>query len=92
MGRNKYIYVLAKSSMVIHSGLKGGTWESAKENLKNRPFYKKEWNSKLLAVGGIELLVLNDIEYLLDYNKKEPAINESIEEKILKLINGKKWQ
>lgn len=41
-------------------------------------------------MGGIELLVLNDIEYLLDYNKKEPAINESIEEKILKLINGKK--
>jgi hypothetical protein len=34
MGRNKYIYVLAKSSVVIHSGLKGGTWESAKENLK----------------------------------------------------------
>lgn len=34
MGRNKYIYVLAKSSVVIHSGLKGGTWEGAKENLK----------------------------------------------------------
>jgi hypothetical protein len=35
MGRNKYIYVLAKSSVVTYSGLKDGTWEGAKENLKN---------------------------------------------------------
>lgn len=84
--------------MVIHSGLKGGTWEGAKENLKNKwtdLFVKKNddamaENSKLLAMGGIELPDLNDIEYLLDYKKKEPAINEPTEEKILKLINGKK--
>lgn len=47
-------------------------------------------NSKLLAMGGIELPNLNDIEYLLDYKNKEPAIDEPREEKILKLINGKK--
>ena len=64
MGRNKYIYVLAKSSVVIHSGLKGGTWGGAKENLKNNwtdLFVKKNndamaGNSKLLAMGGIELV------------------------------------
>ena len=100
MGRNKCIYVLAKSSVVIHSGLKSGTWEGAKENLKNNwtyLFVKKNddamaGNSKLLAMGGIELPNLNDIEYLLDYKNKEPAIDEPRKEKILKLINGKKWQ
>ncbi|WP_298062549.1 DNA-processing protein DprA [uncultured Campylobacter sp.] len=98
MGRNKYIYVLAKSSVVIHSGLKGGTWEGAKENLKNKwtdLFVKKNddamaGNSKLLAMGGIELPNLNDIEYLLDYKQKDLTTDETIEEKILKLINGKK--
>lgn len=39
---------------------------------------------------GLNLSNLNDIEYLLDYKNKEPAINEPREEKILKLINGKK--
>lgn len=32
-------------------------------------------------MGGIELPNLNDIEYILDYKEKEPAINESREEK-----------
>ena len=47
-------------------------------------------NSKLLAMGGIELPNLNDIEYLLDYKQKDLTTDETIEEKILKLINGKK--
>lgn len=34
MARNKYIYCLADSSLVIHSGKKGGTISGAKENLK----------------------------------------------------------
>jgi predicted Rossmann fold nucleotide-binding protein DprA/Smf involved in DNA uptake len=34
MARNKYIYCLADSSLVIHSGRKGGTLNGAEENLK----------------------------------------------------------
>lgn len=34
MGRNKYIYCLADSALVIHSGKKGGTLNGAEENLK----------------------------------------------------------
>ena len=41
-------------------------------------------------MGGIELPNLNDIEYLLDYKQKDLTTDETIEEKILKLINGKK--
>ncbi|WP_437887425.1 DNA-processing protein DprA [Phytobacter sp. V91] len=35
MARNKYIYCLAESALVIHSGTKGGTLNGAEENLKN---------------------------------------------------------
>jgi predicted Rossmann fold nucleotide-binding protein DprA/Smf involved in DNA uptake len=35
MARNKYIYCLADSSLVIHSGKKGGTFNGAQENLKH---------------------------------------------------------
>ena len=35
MARNKYIYCLSDSSLVIHSGRKGGTLNGAEENLKN---------------------------------------------------------
>lgn len=35
MGRNKYIYCLADSALVIHAGKGGGTVSGAKENLKN---------------------------------------------------------
>lgn len=34
MDRNKYIYCLADTSVVVHSGPKGGTWEGALQNLK----------------------------------------------------------
>lgn len=34
MDRNKYIYCLADTSLVVHSGSKGGTWEGAIQNLK----------------------------------------------------------
>lgn len=36
MARNKYIYCLSDSSLVIHSGKKGGTISGAEENLKNQ--------------------------------------------------------
>jgi predicted Rossmann fold nucleotide-binding protein DprA/Smf involved in DNA uptake len=37
MDRNKYIYCLADTSVVVHSGPKGGTWEGAIQNIK------KDW-------------------------------------------------
>ncbi len=36
MGRNKYIYCLADSAIVVHSGTSGGTWTGALENLQKR--------------------------------------------------------
>ena len=34
MQRNKYIYCLSDAAVVAHSGVKGGTWNGATENLK----------------------------------------------------------
>ena len=34
MGRNKLVYTLSKATVVASSGLDGGTWEGATENLK----------------------------------------------------------
>ena len=44
MQRNKYIYCLADAGVVVHSGMKGGTWTGAKENLKKGwvPLWVKE--------------------------------------------------
>ncbi|MBF2734719.1 MAG: DNA-protecting protein DprA [Betaproteobacteria bacterium AqS2] len=36
MGRNKYIYCLGDAALVVHSGLEGGTWNGAVENLEKR--------------------------------------------------------
>jgi len=36
MGRNKLIYILSKATIVVKSETKGGTWEGANENLKNK--------------------------------------------------------
>jgi predicted Rossmann fold nucleotide-binding protein DprA/Smf involved in DNA uptake len=60
MGRNKYIYCLSEAAVVIHSGLKGGTWTGANENLKNKwvPLFVKEnfdkdcGNNLLIKNGG----------------------------------------
>jgi len=48
MSRNKYIYCLAESSLVIHSGKKGGTLNGAEENLKKEwvPLWVKPTNDK----------------------------------------------
>ena len=78
MGRNKYIYALAYASIVVHSGLKGGTWEGARENLKYGwvPLFVKKnsdeeaGNRILIEMGGSPLpdTVLEDenIGYLFD--------------------------
>lgn len=60
MARNKYIYCLADSSLVIHSGKKGGTLSGAQENLKKSwvPLWIKQTtdkdaaNADLVAKGG----------------------------------------
>ena len=36
MQRNKYIYCLSDKALVVHSGIKGGTWEGAIENMKKQ--------------------------------------------------------
>lgn len=102
MGRNKYIYVLAESSIVIHSGLKGGTWEGAKENLKNAwvgLFVKKSddthaGNQKLLEMGGSELKDLDSLDYLFTANQDlKTAIvskKEALDKRILELISLEK--
>ena len=48
MQRNKYIYCLADAGLVVHSGVKGGTWTGAKENLKKGwvPLWVKETEDK----------------------------------------------
>lgn len=60
MARNKYIYCLADSALVIHSGKKGGTLSGAEENLKKAwvPLWikptddKDSANADLVVKGG----------------------------------------
>ncbi len=75
MARNKYIYCLADSSLVIHSGKKGGTLNGAEENLKKgwvplwvKPTTDKDAaNADLVAKGGrwcesdIQSLTISDL-------------------------------
>ncbi len=61
MSRNKYIYCLADTAVVVHSGTKGGTWTGALENLKKG--WVSLWvkpttdttagNNELIKKGGI---------------------------------------
>lgn len=62
MGRNKLIYLLSKATIVVKSETKGGTWEGANENLKNKwvPMWiaavadpkSGKGNSELVKKGG----------------------------------------
>ncbi|EMF0717056.1 DNA-protecting protein DprA [Citrobacter freundii] len=59
MARNKYVYCLSESAMVVHAGLKGGTITGALEALKNRwvpvwvkPNQDDESANKLLVEKG----------------------------------------
>ena len=60
MARNKYIYCLSESSLVVHSGTRGGTLNGAEENLKKNwvPLWVKPTqdrdaaNNSLVAKGG----------------------------------------
>jgi len=60
MSRNKYIYCLSESAVVVHSDTQGGTWTGASENIKNQ--WVKLWvkpssdpmsgNFELVKSGG----------------------------------------
>ena len=59
MARNKYIYCLADTSLVIHSGQKGGTLNGAEENLKKqwvplwvKPTQEKDAANEMLVKKG----------------------------------------
>ncbi|MDF3124611.1 DNA-processing protein DprA [Rheinheimera sp. 1928-s] len=59
MARNKYIYCLADSALVVHSGPKGGTLNGAEENLKHqwvplwvKPTTDSEATNTLLVTKG----------------------------------------
>lgn len=74
MGRNKYIYCLSEKAVVVHSGLKGGTWTGALENLKKKwvPLYVKTNNDKnagnalLIKEGGVAIKVDVDIDTFIN--------------------------
>lgn len=55
MDRNKYIYCLADTSVVVHSGPKGGTWEGALQNLKKgwTPTWVKQTQDPLAGNAAI---------------------------------------
>ncbi|WPV68031.1 DNA-processing protein DprA [Chitinophaga sp. LS1] len=58
MGRNKLIYAMSEATVVIKSDIKGGTWEGAKENLKNKwaPVWvypsAEKGNQEIVKLGG----------------------------------------
>ncbi|WP_261815831.1 DNA-processing protein DprA [Vibrio gallicus] len=55
MDRNKYIYCLADTSVVVHSGTKGGTWEGAIQNIKKGwvPTWVKQTQDAAAGNAGI---------------------------------------
>ena len=57
MSRNKFIYALSEATVVVRSGVKGGTWSGAVENHKY--FFTKAfcWDNK--AYEGNQLLIKN---------------------------------
>jgi predicted Rossmann fold nucleotide-binding protein DprA/Smf involved in DNA uptake len=89
MARNKYIYCLADSSLVIHSGKKGGTLNGAEENLKN--FWVPLWvkpttdkdaaNTDLVNKGGrwletdAKMLFISHL--VMDQGSKSARMDES---------------
>lgn len=58
MGRNKLIYAMSELAIVVKSDVTGGTWEGAKENLKNSwvPLWicrsHERGNQELIKLGG----------------------------------------
>ena len=81
MQRNRYIYCLADAAVAVHSGLTGGTWSGALENLKKGwvPLWVKTnddpaaGNAQLIAQGAHCLSPpITDLR-LADLLKRQPA-------------------
>lgn len=58
MARNKLIYILSKATIVVKSEIKGGTWEGADENLKQKwvPLWVNEPSDPKSAKGNQEIV------------------------------------
>jgi len=56
MSRNKFIYLKSRATFVVHSGVKGGTWNGALENLKYNwvPLFVKRNNDP--TSGNVQLI------------------------------------
>jgi predicted Rossmann fold nucleotide-binding protein DprA/Smf involved in DNA uptake len=72
MQRNKYVYCLSDSALVVHSGMKGRTWNGATENLKRQwvPLWVKQTadnttgNLALVKAGGVWVSSnINEIDF-----------------------------
>jgi predicted Rossmann fold nucleotide-binding protein DprA/Smf involved in DNA uptake len=74
MARNKYIYCLADSAVVVHSGRDGGTWNGAMENLKKKwtPLWVKRTDD---AKAGNAELVKFGARWLPENGDAKPSEN-----------------
>lgn len=98
MARNKYIYCLADTAIVIHSGLTGGTWTGAIENIKKKwvslwvktTVDKKAGNIQLVDKGGAWLNEsLTEIQFNILVKPTAPdnlIENETAEKNILETV------
>jgi len=66
MGRNKLVYAMSELAIVVKSDIKGGTWEGAKENLKNN--WVSLWICHSLESGNQELVKLGG-RWLPEYDQ-----------------------
>jgi len=66
MERNKYVYLLSQKTVVVKSGIKGGTWSGATENIK------KNWVPLLVVENDSSNYEGN--QKLLSYPSKEKQI------------------
>lgn len=96
MARNKYIYCLADSSLVIHSGKTGGTLNGAEENLKKAwvPLWVKQTsdqeaaNADLVAKGGHWLEADIQALKMADLMKNEAVDASKVKVEQIDLFSG----
>ncbi len=90
MARNKYIYCLSDSAVVIHSARKGGTWSGATESLRKHrvPVWVKPTgdpdagNSKLVEMGANWLpKEANDCDVDVLIGSKPSAVEANVDAK-----------
>lgn len=95
MARNKYIYCLADSSLVIHSGKKGGTLNGAEENLKKswvplwvKPTIDREAaNADLVVKGGRWLEADTQALNIMDLMSNEGGSASQVKEAVNDLFS-----